>query len=190
MRKPPTPVLVLYGCTIFLSSFLLFLIQPIFAKFILPWFGGSAAVWITCLVFFQVALLLGYLYADWLARRLRPAGQAALHIALLGAALLLLPVIPAPFWKSAGDGVDPTWRILALLTVVLGLPFLTLSTTSPLLQSWYARAWPRSRPYRLFALSNAGSLLALVCYPVLIEPWIATRRQDVWWSAAFALFAA
>ncbi|HLJ15492.1 MAG TPA: fused MFS/spermidine synthase, partial [Bryobacteraceae bacterium] len=188
MQPPRNFVLALYGCTIFLSSFLLFLIQPIFAKLILPWFGGSAAVWITCLVFFQVSLLLGYFYADLVAQRIRPSRQAPLHGGLLIAALLLLPALPSSFWKPSGN-IDPTWRILGLLTVVLGLPFFLLSATSPLLQSWYARAWPGSRPYRLFALSNFGSLLALIGYPVLIEPRMATRAQDIWWSVAFAVFA-
>jgi hypothetical protein len=190
MSPPPAPrihVLLLYGCTIFLSAFLLFLIQPIFAKIILPWFGGSAAVWTTCLVFFQVVLLFGYVYAHLLTR-LRPRQQAAIHVVLLGAALLLLPVIPGPSWIRAGV-VHPPLRILSLLTVVLGLPYFLLSTTGPLLQSWYARRWPGTQPYRLFALSNAGALLALTAYPVLIEPRFPTRMQDVGWSVAFVGFA-
>lgn len=172
----------LYGCTVFLSSFLLFLIQPILTKQILPWFGGSAAVWITCLVFFQVALLLGYLYAHVCAR-------LRVHIALLGAAVLLLPVIPAPHWIPAAHE-NPAWRILVLLTAVLGLPYFLLCSTGPLLQSWYARQGPEAQPYRLFALSNAGALLALVAYPVLIEPRISTRMQAILWSFGFAGFAA
>src|SRR5258708_1713510 len=110
--------LLLYGATIFLSAFLLFLIQPIFAKLILPWFGGSSAVWTMCLVFFQVALLVGYLYAHLVSSRMRPRTQAWLHIGLLALALAFLPVIPGPYWKPANGG-DPTWRILGLLTVVL-----------------------------------------------------------------------
>ena len=171
--------LFVHGLTIFLSAFLLFLIQPIFAKLILPWFGGSSAVWTTCLVFFQTALLAGYLYAHLLTK-------PWLHAALLGIALLLLPVMPGERWKPAGTG-DPTWQILAMLTLVLGLPYFLLSATSPLLQKWLAR--DGSEPYRLFALSNVGALLALAAYPLLIEPRIATRSQDVWWSAGFAVFA-
>src|SRR5277367_6839017 len=118
----------LYGATIFLSAFLLFLIQPIFAKLILPWFGGSSAVWTTCLVFFQTALLAGYWYAHLLKR-------PWIHVVLLAVALVFLPVLPGERWKPAGAG-DPTWQILAMLTVVLGLPYFLLSATSPLLQKW------------------------------------------------------
>jgi len=171
--------LFVHGATIFLSAFLLFLIQPIFAKLILPWFGGSSAVWTTCLVFFQTALLAGYLYAHLLTK-------PWVHAALVGIALLLLPVMPGERWKPAGAG-DPMWQILAMLTLVLGLPYFLLSATSPLLQKWLARGG--SAPYRMFALSNVGALLALAAYPLLIEPRIATRTQDVCWSAGFALFA-
>ncbi|MEO7144656.1 MAG: fused MFS/spermidine synthase [Bryobacteraceae bacterium] len=186
--RPGRIALWLYGATVFLGAFLLFLIEPIIAKLILPWFGGSAAVWITCLVFFQTALLGGYLYAHYVAHRLRPPIQAGLHGALLIAALCLLPAIPGSSWKPA-PGEDPAWRILGMLTVVLGLPYLLLAATSPLLQSWYARAWPEQRAYRLFALANFGSLLALIAYPIWIEPRIPTRLQDVLWSFGFAGFA-
>jgi hypothetical protein len=177
---------LLYGVTIFLSAFLLFLIQPIFAKLILPWFGGSSAVWTTCLVFFQTALLGGYLYAHLLSRRLTARKQPWVHCALLAIALLLLPVMPGERWKPAGAS-DPAWQILAMLATVLGLPYLLLSATSPLLQKWLSR--DGSQPYRLFALSNVGALLALAAYPLWIEPRIATRAQDLWWSAGFATFA-
>jgi hypothetical protein len=171
--------LFVYGATIFLSAFLLFLIQPIFAKLILPWFGGSSAVWTTCLVFFQTALLAGYWYAHVLKR-------LWVHAALLAVALAFLPVIPGERWKPAGAG-DPTWQILAMLTAVLGLPYFLLSATSPLLQKWLAR--DGSQPYRLFALSNVGALLALAAYPLWIEPRSSTRGQDAWWSGGFAMFA-
>ncbi len=174
-----------YGATIFLSAFLLFLIQPIFAKLILPWFGGSSAVWTTCLVFFQTALLAGYAYAHWLTRRIGAMAQPRIHTALLAASLLLLPAMPGDRWKPMGEG-DPALRILLMLTAVLGLPYFLLSSTSPLLQKWLARGG--SQPYRLFALSNAGSLLALAAYPILIEPRVPTRAQDFWWSAGFAAF--
>jgi hypothetical protein len=178
--------LSLYGATIFLSAFLLFLIQPIFAKLILPWFGGSSAVWTTCLVFFQTALLGGYLYAHLLTRRWSARKQPWVHCALLAIALLLLPVMPGERWKPTGAG-DPAWQILAMLTVVLGLPYFLLSATSPLLQKWLAR--DGTQPYRLFALSNVGALLALAAYPLWIEPRIATRAQDLYWSGGFAVFA-
>ena len=149
---------------------------------------GSSAVWIMCLVFFQVALLAGYTYAHFVSARLRPRTQVWLHIALLALALWFLPVIPSASWKPA-SGEDPTWRILGLLTVVLGLPYTLLSSTSPLLQNWYSRRWPDAQPYRLFALSNVAALLALCAYPLWIEPRVATRAQDVVWSAGFAGFA-
>jgi hypothetical protein len=173
---------------VFLSAFLLFLIEPLFAKAILPWFGGSAAVWSVCLVFFESALLLGYFYAD-ATKRLSPRTQVAIHITLLSLCLFLLPVSPNPFWRPH-PGEDPAWRILGLLTISLGLPYVLLSATSPLLQSWYARSLPRSSPYHLFSLSNAASLLALLSYPFLIEPRISTPKQEAAWSIAFALFAA
>jgi len=182
---------LLYGATIFLSAFLLFLIQPIFAKLILPWFGGSSAVWTTCLVFFQTALLAGYLYAHLLTRRLTVRAQPWVHCTLLAAALFLLPVMPGEEWKPTGAG-DPAWQIIAMLTVVLGLPYFLLSATSPLLQKWLASGLQSSdsEPYRLFALSNVGALLALATYPIWIEPRIATRTQDLAWSFGFAGFAA
>ena len=181
--------LPLVSLTIFLGAFLLFLIEPLFAKLILPWFGGSAAVWATCLVFFQSALLLGYLYADVTTRRLTPARQSILHIALLAASLFFLPIAPHSSWRPQPGG-DPAWRILGLLTVSIGLPFVLLSATTPLLQAWYARHRTGSEPYHLFALSNFASLLALLSFPFWIEPRLASRQQAVLWSAAFVVFAA
>ncbi|HEX6136175.1 MAG TPA: fused MFS/spermidine synthase [Casimicrobiaceae bacterium] len=177
----------LFALTIFGSAFLLFLVQPIIAKQILPWFGGSAAVWTTCLVFFQAALLAGYAYADVIVRRLSLRRQALLHYALLAASLAALPIVPAAFWKPAG-GENPAPLILGLLAVTIGLPYFLLSTTSPLLQAWFARRHPGRNPYRLFALSNLASLLGLVAYPFAIEPWIATRTQALAWSLSYALF--
>ena len=157
--------MILYAVPIFLGAFLLFLVQPIIAKQILPWFGGSAAVWATCMVFFQMALLLGYAYADWTTRRLTHRRQVVLHIALLALSLLLLPIIPDAAWKPTGNE-DPAWRILGLLAVTIGLPYFLLSTTSPLMQAWFAWRFHHAAPYRLFALSNLASLLALLFYPV------------------------
>lgn len=179
--------MILYAVTIFFSAFLLFQIQPMIAKTILPWFGGSAAVWTTCLLFFQIALLGGYLYAHLAIRYLTPKKQTYLHVALLAVSLLLLPVIPNAAWKPAG-AEDPALRILGLLAVTIGLPYFLLSATSPLLQSWYSRSG-ESMPYRLFAVSNAGSLLALLSYPVVMEPNFTTRRQALGWSCAYACFA-
>src|SRR5712671_796473 len=178
---------VLLPATVFLSAFLLFLIEPLFAKLILPRFGGAAAVWAACLVFFQCALLLGYLYADVISRRLTPLRQAQVHIPLLAAALLFLPIAPR-FLRSYSAGGDPASAILLLLSASIGLPFVLLSATSPLVQVWYARTSAQREPYHLFALSNLASLLALLSYPVLIEPHIAVHRQATLWSALFAVF--
>jgi SAM-dependent methyltransferase len=180
--------MIIYALTIFVSAFLLFLIQPIIAKQILPWFGGTAAVWTTCLVFFQFALLAGYFYSDWLTRKVNPKRQAFIHIALVGIALVLLPIIPDVSWKPNGDE-SPSLRILLLMTATIGLPYFLLSTTSPLVQAWFARSYPNASPYRLFALSNLASMLALLGYPFLFEPWFSTRMQAISWSVGFGLFA-
>jgi hypothetical protein len=180
--------MILYALAIFLSAFLLFQVQPVIAKVILPWFGGSAAVWSTCMLFFQAVLLLGYVYAHWLYHRVRGRGQAWLHNALLAASLLALPILPNPRWRSAAAG-DPSWRILALLALTIGLPYFLLSSTSPLLQAWYARTHQRAMPYRLFALSNLASMLALLSYPVLVEPNLAVRTQAAIWSTGYGAFA-
>lgn len=180
--------MILYAAAIFLGAFLLFLVQPVIAKQILPWFGGSAAVWATCMVFFQMVLLIGYTYADLTTRRLTPKRQTVLHIGLLVLSLLVLPIMPDPAWKPHGDE-NPSWRILGLLAFTVGLPYLLLSTTSPLLQAWFARRFRHAAPYRLFALSNLASLVALLAYPVLVEPWVTTRVQSLVWSAGYGLFA-
>jgi hypothetical protein len=179
--------LLAYACTIFLSAFLLFAVQPMIGKIILPWFGGSAAVWSACLLFFQAALLAGYLYAHRSTRSLKPKHQAALHIALMALSLALLPILPSPNWKPSHPG-DPSLRILLLLTATIGLPYLLLSTTSPLLQAWYVAAKPGAVPYRLFALSNFGSLLALLSYPVFVEPLFTTHGQAYGWSGIYVVF--
>ncbi len=179
--------MLLYGVTVALGAFLLFEAQPIVAKMILPWFGGSAAVWTTALMFFQIALLAGYVYSYCSIRYFRPKTQALLHAALLGGSLLALPIIPSVGWKSAGG--DPALRIVLLLAASLGLPYFMLSATGPLLQAWYAASHPGKVPYRLFAVSNAGSMLALISFPVAIEPWLTGRVQALAWSAAYAAFA-
>lgn len=181
---------MLYAATIFVSAFLLFLVQPIIARQILPWFGGAASVWAVCLVFFQSVLLAGYAYADWTSRRLTPRTQATVHTALLVLSLLLLPIIPDARWKPGGDtDAAPMLAILGLLGVTIGLQYFLLSATSPLLQAWYWRRYQHAVPYRLFALSNFASLLALLSYPVAIEPWLRSAVQSVGWSALYGLFA-
>lgn len=183
------PASLLFAGTIFGSAFLLFLVQPLMAKQILPWFGGSAAVWTLCMVFFQVVLLAGYAYADWSIRRLAPRGQALLHGALLLASLATLPILADPRWKPGADS-DPTLAILGLLVATIGLPYFLLSSTGPLLQAWLARAPWASGVYRLFSLSNLASLIALLAYPVLIEPWLRLRDQAVGWSVGYGAFVA
>ena len=173
-----------YAATIFLSSFLLFLVQPIIAKQILPWFGGSAAVWTTCLVFFQAVLLGGYAYAD-LTTRLGPRRQAILHVGLLVVSLACLPILASTGWKPQGNEA-PVGRILLLLAATIGLPYFLLSTTTPLLQAWYWQRFQSAVPYRLFALSNFASLLALIGFPVLLEPYFTLSQLGWTWSALFA----
>ena len=180
--------MILFASTITLSAFLLFLVQPIIAKQILPWFGGSAAVWTTCMVFFQLTLLAGYFYSDLLIRRASPRRQAIVHTALLLASLALLPIAPSEALKPV-DASDPVGRILLLLALTIGLPYLMLSTTGPLVQAWFSRRYQGGQVYRLYALSNVASMLALVAYPPLIEPNATGRLQSWGWSAAYALFA-
>jgi SAM-dependent methyltransferase len=177
----------LYALTIFLSAFLLFVVEPMVAKQLLPTLGGSSAVWTTCLVFFSIVLLLGYLYAHWLSSRFTPTQQAVIHIVLLTSALLMLGVAVRP--KASAVSYHPAITVFRVLATVIGLPYLALSATTPLLNSWYARSFAGQSPYRLFALSNLASLLALASYPLLIEPHLTMSRQTTWWSEAFLLFA-
>jgi hypothetical protein len=179
--------MILYALTILVSAFLLFQVQPIIAKIILPWFGGSAAVWTTCLLFFQMILLLGYLYSHAVVRYLKPRMQMFVHLGMLLVSCIVLPVYPNASWKPAG-AEEPTARILGLLAVTIGLPYFLLSTTGPLLQAWYARRFKGAMPYRLYALSNAGSMFALLSYPVLFEPNFGTQQQAYMWSFGFAAF--
>jgi hypothetical protein len=177
----------LYTFTIFLSAFLLFVVEPMAAKQLLPTLGGSSAVWTTCLVFFSVVLLLGYLYAHWLSSRLTPTRQATIHILLLTAALLTLGVHIRP--NPAAVSYHPALTVFRVLATVIGLPYLALSATTPLLNAWYAGSFEGRSPYRLFALSNFASLLALGSYPLLIEPHLTMNQQSALWSSGFLLFA-
>jgi MFS family permease/SAM-dependent methyltransferase len=179
---------MLYAGTIFLSSFLLFLVQPLIARLILPWFGGSAAVWTTCMLFFQALLLAGYAYAHLLARYSTRRFEALIHSALLAVALVTLPIAPSEVWKPTGTEDPVTW-ILLLLGASVGLPYFLLAANSPLLQAWFARARPGENPYRLFAVSNLGSLVALLGYPFLLEPYLGGAGQVSLWSWLFAAFA-
>ncbi len=178
----------LFASTILLSAFLLFLVQPIIAKQILPWFGGTSAVWTTCLVFFQVVLLAGYTYSHLTTRYLSPKQQARLHIALLAVSLAFLPIVPSEALKPAA-GADAALRIVVLLVATIGLPYFLLSSTGPLLQKWVAPHFPEKSVYRLFALSNFGSLIGLLAFPFAIEPFSTSHAQSIVWSIAYGVFA-
>ncbi len=173
----------LFALAVFLAAFLLFLVEPMAARQLLPALGGSAAVWITCLVFFQTALLVAYLYAHWQARRPRW---------LVHFLLLLLAAASAVAWAIHSvtlNAANPIASIFAALSVTIGLPFLMLGATSPLLQVWVAKIFTGSIPWRLYALSNLASLLALALYPTLVEPVFTLHAQRVLWAAGFLVFA-
>jgi spermidine synthase len=176
-----------YAFTSFWGAYLLFQLEPLIGKFILPWFGGSPAVWITCMLFFQVFLLGGYAYAHLNLEHFSARWQGVLHIALLLTAVLALPVTPEQSLKP--DNSDqPTLDILFLLTSSVGLPYFILSTTSPLLQAWIVRINPSRSPYTLYSLSNCGSLLALLSYPFLFEPYFRLGEQTLGWSVGFIVY--
>lgn len=181
-------VFALFLLTVFTSAFLLFQVQPLISKYILPWFGGSPAVWTTCMLFFQLTLFGGYVYVHFLVARLSPKWQATTHILLLAAAITFLPVSPNEAWKPT-DATSPTLRIMTLLVSTVGLPYFILSATGPLLQCWFLKAVPGQSPYRLYALSNIGSLLALLTYPFVFEPGFTTQIQAQLWSGTFLIFA-
>lgn len=180
-----------FAITVFLSAFLLFQIQPIIGKMILPWFGGTSSVWSACIVFFQTALLLGYTYVHWLHEKLSGRQQLLLHMALLLLSLGALPVAADPGWKGAAVA-HPGWSVLGVLATAVGVPYVLLSTTGPLMQAWYARSFSAAitsaHPYRLYALSNLASMLALLSYPVLVEPRWSVDAQARLWSAGYAVF--
>jgi len=183
--------MLLFATTVFLSAFLLFQIQPIVAKMILPWFGGSSSVWSVCMVFFQVELLLGYAYVHWLNEKLTTRRQMWTHGSLLLLSLLTLPVAANPAWR---DPIlqHPGWNVLLVLATAVGAPYLLLSTTGPLMQAWYTRVTLCSsqgaQPYRLYALSNLASMLGLLTYPVFVEPLWPVGTQAKIWSWGFAAF--
>src|SRR5579863_7562312 len=175
----------LFGFAIFLGSFLLFLVEPIAAKQLLPMLGGSAAVWITCLVFFQTALLVAYLYAHWLARRPR----WFVHFGLLVFSAGAVVAWAARSYEVGTGSTHPIATVFFALSAWIGLPFLALGATSPLLQVWWTKIESGGIPYKLFALSNSASLLALALYPGVIEPELSLRAQRIVWAGGFALFA-
>jgi tetratricopeptide (TPR) repeat protein len=179
----------IYALTIFTGAFLLFLVQPLIGKYILPWFGGAPAVWTTCMLFFQLLLLAGYAYAHFSARWLKPRAQAIVHLILLIAAMALLNhITPSNSWKPT-DGANPTLRILGLLLASIGLPYFVLASTSPLMQHWFSRTNPGVSPFRLYALSNVGSMLALISFPIYFETHFTRPLQSHLWGAGLVLFA-
>jgi len=186
----PTPPgsTVLYAVTIFISATLLFLIQPIVAKELLPWFGGAAAVWGACMVYFQALLLLGYLYAHYSIRTLSSRAQVTLHIGLL-AVSVLVTLFPAPADIHPPVVAHPFWETMKALTIRIGLPYFLLSSTTPLLQSWYSRGGYGTITYRFFALSNLGSVLALMAFPLAIEPVLDLNTQLATWRVFYVVFA-
>ena len=189
---PADLIMLPFALTIFTGAFLLFLVQPLIGKYILPWFGGTPGVWTTCMLFFQLVLLAGYAYAHFLSRWLKPRAQAVVHLGLLLISLAVLPIVPADVWKpTSGDA--PITHILLLLGATIGLPYFVVSTTGPLMQSWFSRLHPDKSPYRLYALSNIGSLLALLAYPFFIEPELPRKFQAHAWGwglVAYVGFAA
>lgn len=205
-RRPGAPVehphrsarsATIYAFTIFLSAFLLFQVQLIMGKYILPWYGGTPAVWNTCMLVYQVLLLGGYAYAHVVSVRLSGRGQAWAHLALLALSLAVVgaagfawrtPLTPGPAWKP--EHGDPVWQIMLLLGATIALPFFILSTTGPLVQRWFSRTHTGRSPYRLYALSNLGSLLGLVSYPFLVERWLPLDQQAWVWAVLYAVFAA
>lgn len=181
----------LFAITVFLSAFLLFQVQPIVAKMILPWFGGSSSVWSVCMVFFQVELLLGYAYVHFLHERLSLRRQLLMHAGFLLLSLIALPVAANPDWKGTALA-HPSLNVLAVLATAVGAPYLILSTTGPLMQAWLARSAAAgglaAQPYRLYALSNLASMLALLTYPVIVEPRLAVEVQAFLWSVGYGGF--
>jgi hypothetical protein len=181
----------LLGATVFLSAWLVFQVQPMAAKRILPWFGGGAGVWTATMLFFQSALFVGYLYAHLSARWLSPRWQALTHAVLLAVVAVLLfvnPVVPASSWKPSGAEL-PVWHILVMLGACVAAPYIMLASTAPLAQLWFSRVHPTRSPYRLYALSNIGSMAALLSYPLVVEPYLGVVRQGLAWSMLFAVFA-
>jgi len=179
-------VTALYAATALMGAFLLFWLEPLFARMVLPLLGGTPAVWNTCLMYFQAMLLVGYLYAHTTTRLLSIRRQVMLHVALLVISLVVLPVAIPGGWSPPSSGSVIPW-LLAMLTVSLGPPFLVLAATAPLIQHWFASLdGPRARnPYPLYAASNAGSFIGLLAFPILFEPNLRLGKQADWWTIGY-----
>jgi hypothetical protein len=187
-RSNSTASVFVFVLSIFASAFLIFLVQPMVGKRILPWFGGTAAVWMVCLAFYQTALFLGYAYAHLLIRFASPSLQLMIHASLVGLALIVMPVLPGDSWRPEGV-TTPVSDIVTMLSANVAVPFLVLASTGPLVQAWFARLHPTRSPYPLYAVSNGGSLLALLAYPVLLEPRLGLSKTGDLWSVAFGITA-
>ena len=174
---------------IFLGAFLLFQVQPLIARYILPWFGGSPAVWTTAMLFFQVMLLAGYAYTHFIVGRLTLRRQVTVHLILLLLTLSLMPITPQESMKPDGS-IAPQGAILLLLLFSVGMPYLLIASTAPLLQSWYTKLRPGRSPYGLYAISNTGSVLGLLTYPLLVEPLLGSLSQTIVWSFGYGTFIA
>lgn len=185
-----------FAIAIFSGSFLLFQVQPILARYILPWFGGTTALWTTCMLFFQVVLLMGYLYSHTLSTKLQSKTQARVHSLVLAITAVVLaantllwksPLLPGAGWRPSSPE-HPILHVLAILSMAVGTAFLVLSSTGPLMQHWFSGASSGESPYRLYSLSNLGSLLGLVTYPILFEPVLGLHTQALIWCAGYAVF--
>jgi hypothetical protein len=183
----PRFVILPFAIATLLGAFLIFQVQPIISKCVLPWFGGAPAVWTTCMLFFQLLLFGGYLYAHLLRTYLSLGRQVTVHLLLLVLAAMTLPIEPSEQWKPQGDG-SPISQLLLLLSVHVGLPYFVLSSTGPLMQAWLGTRVASERIYRLYALSNLGSLVALLSYPFVVEPLMSVTHQSTLWSWMFGAF--
>jgi hypothetical protein len=179
---------VLFVCTVLASAFLLFQVQPMLARYVLPWFGGTPAVWTVCMLFFQVFLFLGYAYAHFLQKFFKIHWQAAIHVGLLLFASIFLPIEPDPIWRDF-ESSTPVFALLMLLGATVGIPYFLLSSTGPLLQVWFSKAHKDRSPYPLYAVSNLGSFVALLSYPFVFEPLLPVSQQVNLWSLGFGFFA-
>ncbi len=184
-------LLATFTAAIFVSAALVFMVQPMFTKMVLPRFGGAPSVWSVAIVFFQAALLAGYAYAHWLTRYAGGRVSVAIHLAVMIAAAFALPLSIAAGWDRPPAAGQALW-LIGLFTASIGLPFFALAANSPLLQAWFARTdHPAAKdPYFLYAASNVGSFLALVSYPIVIEPFVRLGDQAWSWSIGFCFLIA
>ncbi|MDD2660569.1 MAG: spermidine synthase, partial [Methylococcales bacterium] len=183
-------LIVLFAGTLFISASLMFILQPLFGKLLLPLLGGSPAVWNTCMVFYQSILFLGYLYAHAISTRFNQHSQIRIHAAVILISFLALPVA-LPENTVPPTESNPTFWLLWTLFLAIGLPYFVVSTTAPLIQKWFANIGHHTShdPYYLYAASNTGSLIALLSYPFLLEPAIGLANQKMYWSVGYLILS-